>query len=212
MEPNRTLDQFFGEYPTRRFWEALTATEVHGDTNGVIDLDRFKRSDLPAFARSLVKACEILITAGDGVLRGPYDQADMFAENSRREFLNSRYHEVHEALFELSDRFPYVWVEGKRSYGVRVAHITPKGSVSLVTGLISMDMAVSGLGCTVRESQSDCGVSMVAITLPHGLWAALEHDNSRGSACAVRSTTEGSGLWPPAVVAAPSAQGSYSFS
>ena len=137
MERNRTLDQFFGEYPTRRFWEALTAMEVRGDTNGMINLDQFKRGNLPAFAKTLVEACEILITAGDGVLRGSYNQADVFAENSRHEFLNSRYHEIHEALFELSHRFPYVWVEGKRSYGIRVAHITPKGSVSLVTGLIS---------------------------------------------------------------------------
>ena len=109
---------------------------IHEGVNGVeIDLREFRR-DLPAFAMSLVKALEILINDGEGVLRHAH-KPDIFPDSLRRKFLNPQYREVHEPLFQLSERFPYVSVEGGGNYGIRVAHITPKGSVSLVTGRTS---------------------------------------------------------------------------
>ncbi len=132
----RQFDFFFGADPTRRFWEALAVMGIPEDVNGVaIDLREF-RGNLPSFAASLARALEILITDGEGVSRGPYDLRNEF-DGSLRRNLNPQYREVHDALSGLSDRFPYVWVQGGGNYGIRVAHSGHNTGVSLVTYVAS---------------------------------------------------------------------------
>lgn len=123
---NRTFGAFFGERAEGEFWETLAELHVQpGDTVTRIKL-KYYEGDL----RELVRAFEVLIEEGSGVIRG--DRSDRFAPELRKKFLESCHREIHAELFDLAARFENVWIEGKINYGVRVAHNCPKGSVSLV--------------------------------------------------------------------------------
>ncbi len=131
-ESNRELAYFFGEEPVERFWEAMGILGVSEGENGAeVDLSERGR-DLPSFARELARAFEILINS-DKVSWNAV-KPDEFSEELRQPFLNSPYREVHATLFGLSQLFPFVWVKGGKSYGVRVAHKEKRSSgVSLLT-------------------------------------------------------------------------------
>ena len=130
---SRGLDQFFGEGAALDFWMTLEGLgiELKPDPGADIylELDRFK-DNLPSFTKSLTAAFEVLIRA-PGVARGG-NRGDEFGEELRRPFLDSPYREVHEGLFRLAKQFRYVWVQGQRDYGVRVAHSKHQSGVSLV--------------------------------------------------------------------------------
>ena len=130
MERNMNLAQYFGEERTRMFWERLAALGVHAADTGVVELAPFK-NDLSAFANGLVGALEVLLES-DRVSR--YAETDSFLDQMRATFVESAYGEVHAALFALSRRFAYVWLEGWEDYMVRTAHkFHPSSGVSLVT-------------------------------------------------------------------------------
>ena len=124
---NRTFGEFFGEHAAGLFWEELDELGVRPEGTGVeIDL-----MDCAADPKSLVRVLHGLIENGEGVSRS--NRGDRFAEELRERFLESRWYAFHEALFELSERFPNVWIDGRKDYGVRVAHERHPGGVSLVT-------------------------------------------------------------------------------
>ena len=128
-EWNRNLSVFFGEEATHRFWEELALLGIYSGDNGAsIDFAEF-RGDLPSFAKSLVRAFEVLLES-DNVSRNA-NRADAFADELRRPFLDSEYSEVHAALFQLAELRPFVWVQGQRDYGVRTAHKNHSSGVSL---------------------------------------------------------------------------------
>jgi hypothetical protein len=131
-ERNRKFADFFGEEPAERFWEAMRVLGVHEGENGAeLDLSELGR-DLPSFARELARAFEILIDSDKGSRNAV--KHDKFSEELRQPFLQSQYREVHATLFGLSQLFSFAWVEGKRDYGVRVAHKEKRSSgVSLLT-------------------------------------------------------------------------------
>lgn len=131
MLRDRGFDHFFGEPQADEFWEALHNLGVEAADGGAdIELSRFE--NITSVSEAIVRAFEILIMHGDGVLRGA-TRENKFPEEKRRRFLNSQYHEVHAALFYLSDRFDYVWVDGSNDYAIRIAHNKPQSrSVSLV--------------------------------------------------------------------------------
>ena len=79
----------------------------------------------------LAAAVQILIEHGERVAHGPKKNA--FSERSRQEFVNSEHGRIHEALFGLAIKFPYVWLEGGNDYGLRVRHRDHGGGVSLIT-------------------------------------------------------------------------------
>ena len=82
--------------------------------------------DIAAF----VGAFEILINSDEGVRRtGSTRRKDRFTNDAA--YRNSAFRTVHEALFALSNRFDHVWIEGETNYGVRVAHNSHAGGVSL---------------------------------------------------------------------------------
>ena len=115
----RRLADFFGEEHAERFWDALAVWGIYaGGNDADINLAEYNR-DLPSFARALVQAFEILL-ASDNVSRYR-NKPDEFADELRRWFLDSPHRDVHAALFGLSQLFPYVWVKGRRNYGVRIA-------------------------------------------------------------------------------------------
>lgn len=126
---NRDLAYFFGGEAAERFRDRLSDLEIklgEGDTE--INLSEFK--DVPLFATKLVNAFVILLDASE-VSRNA-NKADRFPDKLRRPFLDSQFHEVHAALFSLSERFRYVWVEGESNYGVRTAYKNRSRGVSLV--------------------------------------------------------------------------------
>ena len=118
---------FFGEDAAGLFWEALNELGIRpGDTGVDIDL-----KDCAADPESLTRVFQILIEEGEGV--APSNRSDRFPEELRTRFLESRWYAFHEALFELSQRFSNVWIDGKKDYGVRVSHERHAGGVSLAT-------------------------------------------------------------------------------
>lgn len=126
----RSFHDFFGE-PADEFWMKLRGLGFEPTIRGVT-VELSKSMSQSSIAEELVGAFEILIRHGDGIARHVHKR-DRFPELERMRFLKSKYNEVHAALFDLSCRFSYVWVEGKRDYGIRVAHENHPGSgVSLV--------------------------------------------------------------------------------
>ena len=135
-QKDRALDEFFGEKATSRFWETLASMGISpGDNGADINLADFC-GNLSSLARCLVSALEELICGGCNVSKSA-PKRDKFPEDSRKQFIDSdsRYREVHAALFNLSERFSHVWIEGRNNYGVRVAHKEHPGGVSLITAL-----------------------------------------------------------------------------
>ena len=115
----RRLADFFGEEHAERFWDALAVWGIYaGNSDVEIDLAEYSR-DLPSFARALVQAVGLLL-ASDNVSRYR-NKPDDFAHGLRQWFLDSPHHDVHAALFGLSQQVPYVWVKGRRNYGFRIA-------------------------------------------------------------------------------------------
>ena len=115
----RSFHDFFGEVADD-FWINLKDLGVEpADAGATVELSE---CECPSpITEKLVCAFEILISHGDKVARHAHKQ-DKFPEHKRTRFLESPYSEIHAALFDLSRRFPYVWVEGTRDYGIRVAH------------------------------------------------------------------------------------------
>ena len=129
----RELSKFFGEEATECFRGALAESGVQLGAGGtLIELARFER-DLPSFTWNLLRALNCLLSSTNVPKEG-IDQLDEFPEHLRSEYLNSRYGEVHAALFGLAKRFGHVWIKGGGNYGVRTAHKNHRSSgVSLLT-------------------------------------------------------------------------------
>ena len=124
---DRAFDSFFSEGAVEDFWAFLP---VYGDKTtdvGVlIDLEKHEHD-----TASIVRALEFLIMDDVNVSRGAV-RHNVFLEDVRQRFLNSKHHEFHQALFDLSARHKYVWLAGKEDYGLRVAHKRHSSGVSLV--------------------------------------------------------------------------------
>ena len=132
---NRALDEFFSRDRIESFWDALPFDgDKAADAGATIDLATLGNDPAP-----LIKAFEILIDDEENVLRRVNKQDD-FPDKLRQPFMESRFRDIHEALFALSDR-PPVWLAGKKDYGLRVAHKRHSSGVSLARS--------DGAGCLV---------------------------------------------------------------
>lgn len=127
---DRSLDQFLGDEPVAAFWEALSDLGIESQGGADTDITLGDFGHEPDFADKLAQSFQILVTDGD-VLHGA-NKTNEFPADSRRQFLDSPHHKVHEALFALADRHSHVWVRGEKDYGIRVAHSAHSGGVSLV--------------------------------------------------------------------------------
>lgn len=125
---NRSFDGFFDDEAVKAFWDILLPLSgVSSTENGAtIDLE-----DFGGTAVELAGALKFLITDDEFVVRSSRD--DRFDATLREPFLESCYSEFHEAVFELSEEFKRVWLQGKQNYGLRVAHKNHSGGVSLLT-------------------------------------------------------------------------------
>ncbi len=129
VERDRDITYFFGAAPAERFWEEVGDLDIsHEGRWATIDLAKQRNDSL--VAKSLVGAFKALLHSDNVV---PRERNDKFPSKLRQPFLRSPHREVHEALFNLAEVFDYVWVEGKRDYGIRTAHKDFHSGVSLVT-------------------------------------------------------------------------------
>ena len=130
-ELSTDLAQYFGEEANGLFWERLAALGVDARGNsGIVELAPFK-NDLPSFTSGLVAALEVFLES-DRVSTYARER-DFFLGQQRAPFLDSAYGPIHEALFSLSERYSFVWVEGWKDYMLRTAHKAhPSSGVSLV--------------------------------------------------------------------------------
>ena len=119
--PNRTFSHFFGDDAVSRFWATLSQMEVFREDAGV----QLNLEEVQVDPRMLIQALNVLIEDGEGVVQS--EKADHFPEESRERFTNSPWGGVHAALFRLAADFPNVWIQGKKSYGVRVSHTRHPG-------------------------------------------------------------------------------------
>ena len=130
-ERSTDLAKYFGEEANGLFWERLAALGVDARGNsGIIELAPFK-NDLPSFANGLVGALELFLESSR--VSTYARERDFFLDQQRAPFLDSAYGPVHAALFDLSERYSFVWVEGWKDYMLRTAHKAhPSSGVSLV--------------------------------------------------------------------------------
>lgn len=130
-ERSTDLTRYFGEKATGLFWDRLAALGVEAlGNNGIIELSPFK-DDLTSFTSGLLGALDVLINSDQVSIHAR--ERDFFLGQQRAPFLDSAYGPVHEALFSLSERYSFVWVEGWKDYMLRTAHKAhPSSGVSLV--------------------------------------------------------------------------------
>lgn len=141
----RALDHFFGPEPTQRFREALASLRIGVGGPGEdinIDLNEFRIDGLSSIAEGLVKALQALVCEGEGVRDPRNPRKDAF--EYRHEYLKSSLGLVHAALFLLADKNPNMWLEGKKDYGVRVAHDKYENGVSLIRSVGHCALRITG--------------------------------------------------------------------
>ena len=133
---DRSFNEFFGDAAADAFWERMRALGVEWTVGAGAKIPLSRIDDVAAF----VGAFEILINSDEGVRRTGRTSMDRFANHAA--FRNSAFGATHEALFALSDRFEFVWIQGETNYGVRVAHNSHAGGVSLVRSVGTDDLLV----------------------------------------------------------------------
>lgn len=120
----RGLDTFFGPETAEDFFAALSDCGIIA-SEGIIDLDRV--TDVAAFT----DAFRILIESSSA--RKDRPRANRFDPGPRDVLLAAGTGEIHAGLFALADQYPWVWVQGRKNYGLRVAHLDHGSGVSMCT-------------------------------------------------------------------------------
>lgn len=127
LKSGRTFVDFFGREPADAFWNVLGNLGISPGTRGVVvELENHDPSRLGA---TLIEAIEIL-TESTFVLRD-VEMKDRF--DGHAQFLDSAYTDLHRSLFGLTRSRMPLWLQGKKNYGLRVAHENHPSGVSLVT-------------------------------------------------------------------------------
>jgi len=129
----RGLDKFFGSVIVDEFWEAIAASGAPG-VAGNIELESV--TDTTAF----INAFRLLIESPAS--RKDRQRTDRFSDDLRLHFSSSDYDPIHSGLFNLAREFPWVWIQGGRNYGVRVAHPGTQGGVSICTSVNESQLLV----------------------------------------------------------------------
>lgn len=125
---DRSFNEFFGDSAADEFWDALKALDIESSPGSGAHVDLSRLESVPAF----VGAFELLIHSDKGVAR---ERGTRERFTHRDSFLKSKFGHVHEALFALADRYKFVWVQGVKNYGLRVAHTSHGSGVSLVRSI-----------------------------------------------------------------------------
>jgi hypothetical protein len=120
----RELADFLGAEAVESFWRALIDSEIQHDLNtGDIRLDSVRNPI------DLINATELLIQSPR--LSKHLSRLNRYSQDAMYWFLGSPYASIHKEIFGLADRYAWVWLQGKRDYGLRVAHPDHSSGVSL---------------------------------------------------------------------------------
>jgi len=120
----RGLDKFFGADAVDEFWEAIATSGAPG-VAGDIQLETITNTS------AFIDAFRVLIEGTAS--RKDKARADRFNADLRARFLVSDFRGIHSNLFDLAVEYPWVWIEGDRNYGIRVAHPDVPRGVSVCT-------------------------------------------------------------------------------
>ena len=127
MARDRSFDRFFSSHAIDDFSNRFPQAEYNdAETSRTVDLEEHLDDFL-----GFVGAFEFLIEDKESVATGANKQ-NRVPEALTEHFLRSKYGPIHRAIFELAHRYDYVWLAGKKDYGLRVAHKDHSGGVSLV--------------------------------------------------------------------------------
>ena len=133
IKRDRSFNEFFGDGAADAFWEAMKALGIESEPEQGAHVNLGELEDIHAF----VSAFEVLINRGQGIAEPKQPKTSAFS--NRQSFLESRFGNLHKAIFGLSDKYNNVWLQGKKNYGLRVAHTSHGSGVSLVRSLNSDD-------------------------------------------------------------------------
>lgn len=124
LQTDRRFSDFFGEEASDAFWEALidAGAEPAGD---IVDLAMLENP------RAFAAAFEHLFRSSN--VDATTSRESTFSTELQEAFLTSEFGEFHRKLFTFGDRLSFVWLDGKRDYGLRVAHPQHGTGVSVAT-------------------------------------------------------------------------------
>ena len=121
----REFGSFFDADVMENFWTQLEASGV-GIKGEQTPFDEI--SDI----NQLISALKLLINSPEANSTIP--RGNKVSDDLKRKRTQSIHGPKHDALFAIADKYPWVWIEGKGNYGVRVAHHKhPSSGVSLCT-------------------------------------------------------------------------------
>ena len=124
---DRSFDRFFSSHAIDDFSNRFPQAEYSdAETGRTVDLEEHLDDFL-----GFVGAFEFLIEDKESVATEANRQ-NRVSEALTEHFLRSKYGPIHRAIFELAHRYDYVWLAGKKDYGLRVAHKDHSGGISLV--------------------------------------------------------------------------------
>ena len=129
---DRAFNEFFGDVAADKFWEDMHQLGFTPSPGAGAEVCLSKVNDIPAF----VRAFATLIEQGEEIARGSNRGEKESPFKDPCNYRTSEFGAVHEALFELAGRFDFVWIQGEKNYGIRVAHSShPSSGVSIVRSL-----------------------------------------------------------------------------
>ena len=127
LTKGRTFEDFFGKAPAGAFWKKLEDLGVVPTTHGVVI--KIGNHNADHLRSRLIEAIEVL--AESSFVSRDVEMKDRF--DSHADFLNSDYADIHRSLFCLARSRKSLWLQGKKNFGIRVAHENYPSGVSLVT-------------------------------------------------------------------------------
>lgn len=120
----RGLDEFFSPLELTRFWNTLSRAGGP-DGAGEFSLDSIVDD------QEFISAIRVLVDSPRN--NKSIDHSNRINDETSTRLLNSNHSDLHRAFMELGDQYPWVWVEGKKNYGLRVARSGISGGLSVCT-------------------------------------------------------------------------------
>ncbi len=120
----KELREYLDAAVVDEFWESLAGAHIHASDDGEIQLG----DDVDG--RAIVRALRILIESPR--LDQSRKHTDAYPASERRRFLDSPRGRLFSDIFDLAREYSHVWLQGKRDFGLRVAHPEHSAGVSIL--------------------------------------------------------------------------------
>lgn len=120
----KELREFLGADVVDELWESLAQADIRVSDDGEIELG----DDVEM--RAIVRALRLLIESPRAD-RGR-QRADNYPSGERDRLLDAPQGRLFRDVFGLADQYSHVWIQGKRDFGLRVAHAQHPAGVSIL--------------------------------------------------------------------------------